>query len=1117
MSHLLNFNFLFKIEEEDLILLESENEGFKNENNSIQIYEAEYLDMAANFVVFNKNQEEDGHQKLQDESKSNLEDEISISNNNSNNSHLSSHNSQESLTLEKEILERLKFGNIFTPSILGVCEHSNLGTGIILEKPKGELLNNLISNKEMNFIEKVELIKKLISLFDYANSRGIYFSSIGLNLNDFFYDVKSEKLSIIKFPLFTLENISQDFDSNLSSWYNNENIKLDSLINMPPEFFSSQGLNSNFSKECLNEKNDSWNLGLLIYQILECDHLIFSNFESLESREKIIENLRHLSKEEKNKSSLSFKLNLMLINKLNSLNYNQYLKNILKKLLKVNPKQRSSAKLIKQLFRQNHKLIIETSNNENLSILKNYKTCHNPSAEKCNNFKHSYHNYSQSAIKMNTNFYLNESAYPINNEISLMEISRDDVEKLNFNLTTVNGIKLENKKLSKNLLDNYEPTDTTEDQVKKEDSNNIVNSEYDKENLTSNIIDESQVKKETNHNENNEDLEDNNDRIPLLLNEDEKQSESLNHSREEKNKLNELIELETKEEMIEKIFDTKKKLSQINFIEDNLDINNKESKNYEFESKDKIITPICGEINSEGENIIQFEEVQLNNKDEETKNEQIITDNTNLLEDESQKKIEDEQDDQIINFDNTNLLQNESDSKEVDGNLKQKVEHDSFINKVNNEEISNLKLDDIFNEKQNKFSNVHTDQEDVLKIKEYNSYSSKSLNISKIDKESFECSISINLHTQEKFQDEKNQITINRLEELANDYSITGSDRLLEEISEIILSSPPQVRDIIQEKSINISLWEALLNICFKYLENDDIKSHHVISYLLYSTIDKVYSPSLNPNKFALANFHYAKSIKDYSSNYPLALHLFLESLKYLEKSNEKDTKIGIQVKFFLGSLYDDMGRSEESIQVLKEVLNKQIEIYSENNTFTARTLNCLGISEDNRGNYRQAKEYYNRAYTIFKHLSFGLETIDSVKVLNNLASIYFKWEDYMTCIKFYLKVLEVYLSANGEYNSYVAITYYNLGNCYFMLNNAIMALEALKKALEIFSKQLGFSHPQTAMCMKTLGDVYFSLNDTKNSLDMFNQCLGVFLEKFGDDSDLYITTLNKIRKLKLM
>jgi tetratricopeptide (TPR) repeat protein len=313
-------------------------------------------------------------------------------------------------------------------------------------------------------------------------------------------------------------------------------------------------------------------------------------------------------------------------------------------------------------------------------------------------------------------------------------------------------------------------------------------------------------------------------------------------------------------------------------------------------------------------------------------------------------------------------------------------------------------------------------------------------------------------------------------------------------------------------------LWETLMYMAFKYIENEEVKSHYIIASILYNSIIKVIpldSDEKHLMNIALVQFHYGKAVQSYLSNYQLALSLLLESLSIFEKINKQDSELGLQIKYYLGNLYDDMGMVEECISVLMDVLNKQQKLYPEENSFIARTYNCLGIAEDNRGNLKPAKEFYQKAYSIFTYLSFGVETVDSVKVLNNLAGIYYKWEDYNNCIKYYTKVLEVYLNKFGQNSTNVAVTYNNLGNCFFMINDFNKALYYLKKSQEIFTKNLGNGHLQTAMCCKNLGDLYLNIEDKKNALENYLNCINTIKEKHGENHDLYITTLSKIKKLQ--
>ena len=342
-GNFLNSDLIYKIEEEDLIVRENENTT-NNELNSICVFDSEYLDFKVDFVIIKS-------------------DDI----------------------LEKEITERIKASNFYLPALLGVCNYSSLGNGLVLEKVKGKSLHTLIYNNEINFEERIEIIYSLISMFDFSNSRNLYFKN--LILKDLVYDKKSDRIFLNKCPINNNEN-----------YYSNEQ-----LTNLPPEY-PKMNEGSTKSETCepyndisvnVNENSNSWILGLLIAEILEGKHILFNGKESKREILKI----------------LSILDNNSIFKKINSLSYNQYLKNVMKKLLKVDPKQRSNSKLIKQKFNKN--LI--------LSFSKNLKS------------------------KVKEDF--NDTAFLIKNEASLMDLSRD----LNFNVTINNDTVCNKRKFSEEI------------------------------------------------------------------------------------------------------------------------------------------------------------------------------------------------------------------------------------------------------------------------------------------------------------------------------------------------------------------------------------------------------------------------------------------------------------------------------------------------------------------------------------------------------------------------------------------------------------------------------------------------------------------------------------------
>ena len=248
-----------------------------------------------------------------------------------------------------------------------------------------------------------------------------------------------------------------------------------------------------------------------------------------------------------------------------------------------------------------------------------------------------------------------------------------------------------------------------------------------------------------------------------------------------------------------------------------------------------------------------------------------------------------------------------------------------------------------------------------------------------------------------------------KLQDLSEKINDSISEKYFDELDKLIFQNQSKEGEIPEKdfNSINEKTFEALLCYNFRLVEMEDIKKHYQLTKILKRNVERIY-PN-NELKHVLVKFHMAKSLKDFQDNYSQALTLFQEADKQLEKIGMQDSKISLQIKFFIGNLYDDLNQSEESIKILNYVLTKQILVYGEDHSLTGRTYNCLGIAEENRSNLKIAREYYQRSYQIFKKIFGGIETIDSAKAMNNLAGIFYKWENYNVCLNLYKKVLEIY------------------------------------------------------------------------------------------------------------
>ena len=173
--------------------------------------------------------------------------------------------------IEKETLLRIKYVDSYHLPLLGYSINSNssLGEGFVFELGLNTVsLNTILTKNELSYDNKLGIISELIALYEFENSRNLFFQS--LTINDIYLSISkgnnnntSNKLSVLKFPL----SINNYIDS----------LEKEKFLNLPPEIIRKN--KKKLSEEDINSKTEAWNLGLLIFEILEGKHFILSEIE----------------------------------------------------------------------------------------------------------------------------------------------------------------------------------------------------------------------------------------------------------------------------------------------------------------------------------------------------------------------------------------------------------------------------------------------------------------------------------------------------------------------------------------------------------------------------------------------------------------------------------------------------------------------------------------------------------------------------------------------------------------------------------------------------------------------------------------------------------------------
>jgi tetratricopeptide (TPR) repeat protein len=442
-------------------------------------------------------------------------------------------------------------------------------------------------------------------------------------------------------------------------------------------------------------------------------------------------------------------------------------------------------------------------------------------------------------------------------------------------------------------------------------------------------------------------------------------------------------------------------------------------------------------------------------------------------------------------------LNNKGKSSENDNKseLKKEKEEENFIYEIFNEERRDsnqvINLIDIFN------NNTTIN---------YCSTISNSISIqnNKINKESSFLS--------------HNQITMSFdiLNKLSIEFKNNMNISILDEMEMILYQI--NENDINNEILYSISdmLWNSLMYLAFRLLDKDEVKLHYIVSFLIFkSSLLPHFSNDVIKQAYSL--FHFALAVKNKNSDYSSALEMLFQSSRILNINSSdlmKNTGLHIQIKYYIGCIYDDIGDTEESIKVLEEVLVLQKKFYEKENIILAKTYNLLGVCEDNRKNLKKAIEYYNKAISIYKNEGhIEEESIEIAKSLSNIAGIYYVWEDFSKAASIYEKVLKVYQSYQSMNNVNIGMTCNNLGNVYSILGEFDKAERYYNKALGIYIESYDSEHIQIGLLYKNMGDLMLNMNRTSLSIEYFEKCLKIIYSKLGEDSDLYITTKNKIKK----
>lgn len=272
-----------------------------------------------------------------------------------------------------------------------------------------------------------------------------------------------------------------------------------------------------------------------------------------------------------------------------------------------------------------------------------------------------------------------------------------------------------------------------------------------------------------------------------------------------------------------------------------------------------------------------------------------------------------------------------------------------------------------------------------------------------------------------------------------------------------------------------------------KYLETFHFESNKSALYALY--LGQLGGTYLNQN------------IADYKR----AITLFNEALK-INFNRYPKSYHSVSVNYNeLGLAYMLLRDFDNSIEKHKRALTIQLE---NNHEDVSSTLECLGIVELKRRNFKTALDWFEKALKI-KKLKLGYYHSNVASTISAIALTYTNISDSANAIKYWQKALQIEINLNKYEKQRIAILNKKLGDEYYKIKNydlAITHLLVFWNYLKALNKREAIITDVTKKlfkCYNSIGLEKYKSCDYSESVNIFSSAL-----KLIDESNISLSEI---------
>ena len=194
--------------------------------------------------------------------------------------------------------------------------------------------------------------------------------------------------------------------------------------------------------------------------------------------------------------------------------------------------------------------------------------------------------------------------------------------------------------------------------------------------------------------------------------------------------------------------------------------------------------------------------------------------------------------------------------------------------------------------------------------------------------------------------------------------------------------------------------------------------------------------------------------------------------LKLLHKVLRKGHPDILVISVSLGSLYMELGQSQQALDLLTDVYSSAIETFGVTHDICGNIQGSIGRAHRLLGNYEQAEDFMILAVETLKK-TVGAKHADTLGVMSVLANMYNTYlRRYDQAKPIYLECLRLQVETLGTMHPSTLLTKSNLASLYCNIGEYSKGKAMLEECFEAQRQVLGADHPNTQITRANLNSL---------------------------------------------